>query len=56
MAGRSGIDTLLYLMEAAFGEPGDDEDVQPWPEGEINHLRSLLGPDDRWRHIQLGSD
>ena len=22
--------------------------------GEINHLRSLLGPDDRWRHIQLG--
>jgi len=22
--------------------------------GEINHLRSILGPDDRWRHIQLG--
>ena len=22
--------------------------------GEINHLRSLLGTDDRWRHIQLG--
>jgi uncharacterized damage-inducible protein DinB len=22
--------------------------------GEINHLRSLLGSDDRWRHIQLG--
>jgi uncharacterized damage-inducible protein DinB len=22
--------------------------------GEINHLRSLLGPDDRWRYIQLG--
>ena len=22
--------------------------------GEINHLRSLLGPDDRWRHVQLG--
>ena len=175
MAGRSGIDTLLYLMEVAFGEPDDDEDesqallpnlrtvderiwralpegaarsieamvlhvgsckvmyadyafrsgtltwdakeVQPWPEGEapmteaiewlqevharlvadvtaladdselerprhanwgedyptrwliaamithdayhageINHLRSLLGPDDRWRHIQLGFD
>jgi uncharacterized damage-inducible protein DinB len=22
--------------------------------GEINHLRSLLGPDDRWRYIQMG--
>ena len=22
--------------------------------GEINHLRSLLGSDDRWRHVQLG--
>jgi hypothetical protein len=22
--------------------------------GEINHLRSLLGPDDRWRYIQEG--
>jgi uncharacterized damage-inducible protein DinB len=22
--------------------------------GEINHLRSLLGPDDRWRHVQRG--
>ena len=22
--------------------------------GEINHLRSILGPDDRWRHIQQG--
>jgi len=22
--------------------------------GEINHLRSLLGTDDRWRYIQLG--
>jgi len=22
--------------------------------GEINHLRSILGPDDRWRSIQLG--
>ena len=22
--------------------------------GEINHLRSILGPDDRWRHEQLG--
>jgi uncharacterized damage-inducible protein DinB len=22
--------------------------------GEINHLRSLLGEDDRWRHIQQG--
>jgi uncharacterized damage-inducible protein DinB len=22
--------------------------------GEINHLRSSLGDDDRWRHIQLG--
>ena len=22
--------------------------------GEINHLRSLLGPDDRWRYVQLG--
>ena len=22
--------------------------------GEINHLRSILGSDDRWRHIQLG--
>ncbi len=22
--------------------------------GEINHLRSMLGPDDRWRHIQQG--
>ena len=22
--------------------------------GEINHLRSLLGTDDRWRHVQLG--
>jgi uncharacterized damage-inducible protein DinB len=22
--------------------------------GEINHLRSLLGPDDRWRYLQLG--
>jgi uncharacterized damage-inducible protein DinB len=22
--------------------------------GEINHLRSILGPGDRWRHIQLG--
>ena len=22
--------------------------------GEINHLRSLLGPDDRWRFVQLG--
>jgi uncharacterized damage-inducible protein DinB len=22
--------------------------------GEINHLRSILGPDDRWRYIQLG--
>jgi uncharacterized damage-inducible protein DinB len=22
--------------------------------GEINHIRSLLGSDDRWRHIQLG--
>jgi uncharacterized damage-inducible protein DinB len=22
--------------------------------GEINHLRSVLGSDDRWRHIQLG--
>lgn len=24
--------------------------------GEINHLRSMLGTDDRWRHIQIGSD
>jgi hypothetical protein len=24
--------------------------------GEINHLRSFLGPDDRWRHVQLGSE
>ena len=24
--------------------------------GEINHLRSILGPDDRWRHDQLGQD
>jgi hypothetical protein len=23
--------------------------------GEINHLRSLLGPDDRWRWQQLES-
>jgi uncharacterized damage-inducible protein DinB len=23
--------------------------------GEINHIRSLLGPDDRWRYIQMGS-
>lgn len=22
--------------------------------GEINHLRSLLGPDDRWHHVQMG--
>ncbi len=22
--------------------------------GEINHIRSILGPDDRWRYIQLG--
>jgi hypothetical protein len=22
--------------------------------GEINHLRSMLGDDDRWRYIQLG--
>jgi uncharacterized damage-inducible protein DinB len=22
--------------------------------GEINHLRSILGPDDRWRFVQLG--
>jgi len=22
--------------------------------GEINHLRSLLGPDDRWHFQQLG--
>jgi uncharacterized damage-inducible protein DinB len=22
--------------------------------GEINHLRSVLGPDDRWRFVQLG--
>ena len=22
--------------------------------GEINHLRSILGPDDRWRYIQRG--
>jgi uncharacterized damage-inducible protein DinB len=22
--------------------------------GEINHMRSMLGPDDRWRHVQLG--
>ncbi len=22
--------------------------------GEINHLRSILGPDDRWQHIKLG--
>lgn len=22
--------------------------------GEINHLRSILGTDDRWRHVQLG--
>ena len=22
--------------------------------GEINHLRSILGPDDRWRYIQAG--
>jgi hypothetical protein len=22
--------------------------------GEINHLRSMLGTDDRWRHIQMG--
>ena len=22
--------------------------------GEINHLRSLLGTDDRWRHVQVG--
>ncbi len=21
--------------------------------GEINHLRSMLGADDRWRHVQL---
>jgi uncharacterized damage-inducible protein DinB len=173
MADRAGIEALLYLMQAAFGEPGvkvdesqallqnlatvdertwralpeggartiegivlhvgsckvmyadyafragtlnwDDLEVQPWPEGaapmpeavewlqtvharlvehveeladdselqrsrranwgedlptrwlisalithdayhagEINHLRSILGPDDRWRHVQLG--
>ena len=24
--------------------------------GEINHLRSILGPDDRWRHVQVGFD
>jgi uncharacterized damage-inducible protein DinB len=22
--------------------------------GEINHLRSILGPDDRWQHVKLG--
>lgn len=22
--------------------------------GEVNHMRSILGPDDRWRHQQLG--
>lgn len=22
--------------------------------GEINHIRSILGPDDRWRYIQMG--
>jgi hypothetical protein len=22
--------------------------------GEINHLRSMFGTDDRWRHVQLG--
>lgn len=22
--------------------------------GEINHLRSMVGTDDRWRHVQLG--
>jgi hypothetical protein len=22
--------------------------------GEVNHLRSLLHGDDRWRHVQLG--
>ena len=22
--------------------------------GEINHIRSMLDGDDRWRHVQLG--
>jgi DinB family protein len=22
--------------------------------GEMNHIRSILGPDDRWRYVQLG--
>jgi hypothetical protein len=22
--------------------------------GEINHLRSILGPDDRWSHVKAG--
>lgn len=79
MAGRTGIEALLHLMEMAFvAALADDAELDRlrrtnWGDelptrsiigamithdayhaGEINHLRSTLGTDDRWQYIKNG--
>ena len=50
MAGRSGLEALLYLMDAAFGEPGVDEDES---QALLQNLRTV---DERvWRAVPEGA-
>ena len=46
MAGRSGIEALLHLMELAFGEPGKQEEES---QALLQNLATV--PDDAWRTL-----
>ena len=50
MAGRSGIDALLHLMEMAFGEPGAPADES---QALLQNLASV--PEDAWRALPAGA-
>jgi uncharacterized damage-inducible protein DinB len=50
MAGRSGIEALLHLMEMAFGQPGVEEDES---QALLQNLASV--PDDTWRALPQGA-
>jgi hypothetical protein len=63
MAGCGGTEALLDLMEEAYRGAGIEETDESqastvthdaYHAGEINHARSLLDGDDRWRYIQQG--
>jgi uncharacterized damage-inducible protein DinB len=61
VAGLADDDELEVLRLTNWGEPRPTRWIvaamithDAYHAGEINHLRSILGTDDRWRYIQLG--